>query len=62
MIDIGLDLQRAYDDGYQQGIKDEHEWWVTKAIEMTLERCRFIYNSCENGCKNCKINCMWREV
>lgn len=57
MVDIGLDLQRAYDDGYQQGIKDEHEWWVAKAIEMTLERCRSIYN----GCKNCKMNCMWRE-
>ena len=54
MVDIGLDLQRAYDDGYQQGIEDEHEWWMDKAIEITLERCRFIHN----GCKNCKIKCM----
>ena len=57
MVDIGLDLQRAYDDGYQQGIKDEHEWWVVKAIEMTLERCRSI----NNGRKNCTVKCMWRE-
>ena len=57
MVDIGLDLQRAYDDGYQQGIKDEHEWWVAKAIEMILERCRSIYN----GCENCIVKCMWRE-
>ena len=58
MVDISLDLQRAYDDGYQQGIEDEHEWWMDKAIEIMLERCRFIHN----GCKNCKIKCMWREV
>ena len=51
-----VDLQRTYDDGYQQGIKDEHEWWVAKAIEMTLERCRSIYN----GCENCTMKCMWR--
>ena len=57
MVDVGLDLQRAYDDGYQQGIKDEHEWWVAKAIEMTLERCRSI----NNGCENCTVKCMWRE-
>ena len=57
MVDIGLDLQRAYDDGYQQGIKDEHEWWVAKAIEMALNECKAKHN----GCKNCTVKCMWRE-
>ena len=27
MIDIGADLQRAYDEGYRKGKEDEHRWW-----------------------------------
>lgn len=57
MVDIGLDLQRAYDDGYKQGEEAERAWWIAKAIEMTLDNCR----SRNNGCKNCTIECMWRE-
>ena len=27
MIDIGADLQRAFDEGYRKGKEDEHRWW-----------------------------------
>lgn len=35
MIDIGKDLQRAYDDGYEQGRRDaiKHGKWVDIEVE-----------------------------
>lgn len=35
MIDIGSDLQRAYDEGYRKGKEDEHRWWSEHCANCT---------------------------
>ena len=35
MIDIGADLQRAFDEGYEKGKADEHRWWSEHCANCT---------------------------
>ena len=35
MVDIGADLQRAFDEGYEKGKADEHRWWSEHCANCT---------------------------
>ena len=35
MFDIGADLQRAFDEGYEKGKADEHRWWSEHCAKCT---------------------------